>query len=46
MTPDVLQMFKIKGQGHSIYRRMITKSLLIFFRKSGSLNLMTMSEFL
>ena len=33
----------VKGQGHRVKRRLIAK-LLLCFRKSGSLNLMVMSE--
>ena len=43
MTLNVLQLLKVKGQGHSMKRHLIVK-LLLSFRKSGSLNLMAMSE--
>jgi len=33
----------VKGQGHSLKTCLIAK-LLLYFRKSGSLNLMAMSE--
>ena len=45
VTPDVLQMFKVKCHRSRSQCEMLIAKLLLPFRKSGSLHLMAMSEF-